>query len=46
MRDKLGWMDQHPGLVTAQAKVSGDAEIQGMMDLLTRANLLGHNFDR
>ena len=45
MRDKLGWMNNHPGLVTAQAKVSGDAEIQSMMDLLARANIHGRDVD-
>ncbi|KAL8899545.1 MAG: hypothetical protein Q9207_006145 [Kuettlingeria erythrocarpa] len=39
LMDKLGWA--HPGLVNAQAKVSGDAEVQNMMELLSRANVLG-----
>lgn len=39
--DKLGWASSHPGLVNAQAKVSGDAEVQNMMELLSRANILG-----
>ena len=43
MRDRLGSAANHPGLVTAQAKVTGDAEIQSMMELLTRANVLGHD---
>lgn len=29
-----------PGLANAQAKVSGDADMQGMMDLLRRANVV------
>ena len=41
MRDKLGWGASHPGLVHAQAKVSGDKEVQGMMELLSRAKVLG-----
>lgn len=45
MRDKLGWTNNHPGLVNAQAKVSGDAEVQSMMDLLARANILGHDIE-
>ena len=42
MRDRLGWAANHPGLVKAQAKVSGDVEIQSMMELLARAKVLGH----
>lgn len=38
--DKLGWAANHPGLVNAQAKVSGDSEIQSMVELLSRANVL------
>ena len=45
MRDKLGWTTNHPGLVNAQAKVSGDAGIQDMIDLLARANVLGKDID-
>ncbi|KAL8765697.1 MAG: hypothetical protein Q9209_007304 [Squamulea sp. 1 TL-2023] len=41
LRDKLGWASSHPGLVNAQAKVSGDPEVQSMMDLLSKANVLG-----
>lgn len=41
VRDRLGLGLHHPGVVTAQAKVSGDAEVQGMVDLLLRANILG-----
>jgi len=40
MRDGFGWGTEYPGLMSAQAKVSGDAEIQKMMELLVRANLL------
>lgn len=40
MRDKIGWAN-NPGLIEAQARVSGDAEVQTMMELLRRANLVG-----
>lgn len=43
MRDRLGFGVNHPGVMTAQAKVSGDVEIQNMMDLLVRANILGND---
>ena len=46
MRDRLGWAANNPGLVNAQAKVSGDVEIQSMMELLARANVLGPEKDR
>ena len=45
MRDRLNWAVNHPGLVNAQAKISGDTEIQSMMELLTRANLLGNDLN-
>ena len=41
VRDKLGWAGNNAGLVTAQAKLSGNEEIQSMVDLLARANVLG-----
>ena len=43
MRDRLGFGAHHPGVMTAQAKVSGDAEVQSMVDLLLRANIFGHD---
>ena len=43
MRDRLGFGVQHPGVITAQAKVTGDVEVQSMMDLLLRADILGHD---
>lgn len=43
MRDRLGFGVQHPGVMTAQAKVTGDAEVQSMMDLLLRADILEHD---
>ena len=45
MNDRIGWAANHPGLVNAQAKVSGDVELQSMVELLTRANVLGHEID-
>jgi protein-serine/threonine kinase len=41
MRDRLGWAASSPALASAQARVSGDAELQSMMELLKRANILG-----
>ncbi|OJD36373.1 serine threonine protein [Diplodia corticola] len=41
MRDKLGWAAINPGIASAQARLSGDQELQSMMDLLARANLIG-----
>lgn len=43
MRERLGWATSHPGFVTAQAKISGDAEIQSMVELLSKANVLGED---
>ena len=43
MRDRLGLAANHPGIVTAQAKVSGDAEIQKVVDLLVRADILSRD---
>ena len=43
MRDRLGWAANHPGLADAQARVSGDSEVQSMMQLLRRANILSVN---
>jgi protein-serine/threonine kinase len=42
MRDRLGWAATNPGIANAQAKLSGDQEVQSMMELLNRANLIGH----
>ncbi|KAF7510597.1 hypothetical protein GJ744_006209 [Endocarpon pusillum] len=41
MRDRLGWAASSPALASAQARVSGDAELQSMMELLKKANVLG-----
>jgi protein-serine/threonine kinase len=41
MQNKLGWAATNPAIANAQAKLSGDQEVQSMMELLTRANLIG-----
>ncbi|KAF2404994.1 Pkinase-domain-containing protein [Trichodelitschia bisporula] len=41
MRDKLGWSASNPGLVAAQARLTGDQEVQSVIELLSRANLIG-----
>lgn len=43
MRDRLGWAATNPGIANAQAKLSGDQEVQSMMELLSRANLIGQD---
>ena len=42
MRDRIGWAGSSPAIASAQARVSGDQELQSMMDLLKRANVLGN----
>lgn len=41
MKDKMAWAANHPGIADAQARVTGDQEMQSMLELLQRANLLG-----
>lgn len=41
MRDRLGWAATSAGLASVQAKLSGDDELQSMMELLRRANVIG-----
>lgn len=41
MKDRLGWTASNAGLASAQARLSGDQEMQSMLDLIARANLLG-----
>jgi protein-serine/threonine kinase len=41
MRDKLGWSANNAGIASAQARLSGDTEVQSMMELLSRAQLVG-----
>lgn len=43
MRDKLGWAATNTSIANAQAKLSGDQEVQSMLELLTRANLIGQD---
>ena len=43
LRDRLGWAATSPGLLSAQAKLSGNDEIQSMIGLLRKANLMGVN---
>jgi protein-serine/threonine kinase len=44
MSQKLGWgTTNNPGIASAQARVSGDQEMQGMLELLARAKLVGAN---
>ncbi|KAH6682022.1 hypothetical protein B0J14DRAFT_680291 [Halenospora varia] len=43
MTQKLGWGSASAGIASAQARVSGDQEMQGMLDLLARAKLVGAN---
>lgn len=41
MSQKLGW--GNAGIASAQARVTGDQEMQGMLELLARAKLVGAN---
>lgn len=41
MKDRIGWASSNPAIVDAHARVTGDQEVQSMMELLQRANLLG-----
>lgn len=43
LHEKLEWASNNPGLVSAQAKVSGDVDVQNMMELLAKANVLGED---
>jgi len=45
IRDRLGWAARNPGIASAQARVSGDIELQSIMELLARANMLGHGVE-
>lgn len=40
MRDRMGWAASNAAIANAQANITGDSDIQGMMDLLTRAHVL------
>lgn len=41
LKDKPGWGAANPAILSAQAKITGDQDVQSMMELLQRANLLG-----
>ncbi|KAI9811277.1 MAG: hypothetical protein M1832_000924 [Thelocarpon impressellum] len=41
MRERLGWAGSNPAIATARAKIAGDPDHQGMVDLLARADLTG-----
>ncbi|QSZ34909.1 hypothetical protein DSL72_007771 [Monilinia vaccinii-corymbosi] len=43
MSQKLGWGSTNAGIASAQARVTGDAEMQGMLELLAKAKLVGAN---
>ena len=43
MSQKLGWGTTNAGIASAQARVSGDQDMQGMLELLARAKLVGAN---
>ncbi|KAF5873921.1 putative serine threonine-protein kinase ppk6 protein [Botrytis fragariae] len=43
MSQKLGWGTTSAGIASAQARVNGDAEMQGMLELLAKAKLVGAN---
>ncbi|KAH8692891.1 putative serine/threonine protein kinase [Talaromyces proteolyticus] len=40
MKDRFGWSATSPGIVNAQARISGDSEFQNMVELLSKANVL------
>ncbi|KAF4548836.1 DNA topoisomerase-like protein [Elsinoe fawcettii] len=41
IRDRGAWAAGNPGILDAHARVTGDEEVQTMLDLLKRANLMG-----
>ncbi|AEO69361.1 e8e15d69-371f-4230-810a-09336a9b3e75 [Thermothielavioides terrestris] len=42
MKDRKGWtVSSNAGIASAQARVTGDVEMQNMLDLLAKAQLLG-----
>ncbi|KAI9048974.1 hypothetical protein LZ554_006823 [Drepanopeziza brunnea f. sp. 'monogermtubi'] len=43
MSQKLGRVNTNAGIASAQARVTGDHEMQGMLELLARAKLVGAN---
>ena len=46
MKDRMGWsVSSSAAVASAQARVGGDPEVQGMMDLLAQAQMLGSGND-
>ena len=43
MKDKLAWTGNNAGIAAAAAKLSGDVELQSIMELLRRANMVGED---
>ncbi|KAI1000973.1 hypothetical protein K3495_g7225 [Podosphaera aphanis] len=43
MSQKFGWGSTNVGIVSAQARLNGDQEMQGMIELLEKAQLVGAN---
>jgi protein-serine/threonine kinase len=43
MRDKLGWAASSPRIASAQARLAGDEDLLSMMELLQKANMMGHD---
>ncbi|KAI9646212.1 serine/threonine protein kinase [Ciborinia camelliae] len=43
MSQKLGWGTTNAAIVSAQARVGGDAEMQGMLELMAKVKLVGAN---
>ena len=41
MKDRLAWTGNNAGIAAAAAKLSGDVELQSIMELLRRANMVG-----
>ena len=41
MKNKLAWTGNNAGIAAAAAKLSGDVELQSIMELLRRANMVG-----
>ncbi|KAE8391885.1 hypothetical protein BDV23DRAFT_152218 [Aspergillus alliaceus] len=41
MRDRFGWAANSSGIANAQARISGDAEVQSVVEMLSKANVMG-----
>lgn len=46
MKDRLGWPSSNSGIANVQARISGDTEVQSMMDLLARSSILEKEGDQ